>query len=211
MRKIILVDDHKIFRESLRKVLTYENIGEVIGEAGNGKELLELLEQHQPDLVLLDISMPIMDGIEAAMLATKKYPDLCILVLSSFGDEKYYFKMIESGVKGFVLKNAGLAELENAIGEVTSGGNWFSNELLKNIISSLSKKSTTDKATALTERELEILKHICAGLTNEQIAEKINLSFDTVKWHRANILSKTKSSNTASLVMFAIKNKLIEL
>jgi DNA-binding NarL/FixJ family response regulator len=211
MIKIILVDDHKIFRESLRRLLTSEGIAEIVAEAANGKEFLEVLETIQPDLVLLDISMPVMDGIEAATLAIKKFPDLCILTLSSFGDEKYYYKMIEAGVKGFVLKSSGLTELENAINEVVPGGNWFSNELLKNIISSLSKKNSQPKMAELTERELEILKLICKGLTNEQIAEEIHLSFDTVKWHRANILSKTQCTNTALLVMYAIKNELIEV
>ncbi len=126
MIKIILADDHKIFRESLKKLLASEKIAEVIAEAGDGKQLLELLKTHEPDLIVMDISMPNMDGIETTKKALELKPELKILTLSSFGDEKYYYKMVEAGVKGFVLKNSGISELEQAITEVTSGGSWFS-------------------------------------------------------------------------------------
>jgi DNA-binding NarL/FixJ family response regulator len=209
MIKIILTDDHKIFRESLSKLLISEQIAEIIAQAGNGKELLELLEQYKPDLILMDISMPIMDGVETSKKVMEKYPDIKILTLSSFGDEKYYYKMVEAGVKGFVLKNSGLSELEHAIREVSSGGNWFSNELLQKVIINISKPSS--KETDFTDREIEILKCICDGLTNDQIAEKIHLSPDTIKWHRNNLLSKTGCSNTAALIIYAIKHKIIEI
>jgi DNA-binding NarL/FixJ family response regulator len=209
MIKIILADDHKIFRESLRKLLEAEKIAEVIAEAGDGKQLLELLVIHDPDLVIMDISMPIMDGIETSKKAMEMKPDLKILTLSSFGDEKYYYKMVEAGVKGFVIKNSGISELEHAISEVSSGGSWFSNELLQKVIINISKSPNKDYE--ISDREIEVLKYICDGLTNDQIAEKIHLSPDTVKWHRNNLLSKTGSCNTAALVLFAIKNKLIEI
>ncbi|HEY4786994.1 MAG TPA: response regulator transcription factor [Bacteroidales bacterium] len=209
MIKILLADDHKIFRESLRKLLAAEGIAEVIAEAGDGKQLLDILEKHNPDLVLMDISMPVMDGIESTKKALEKYPDLKILTLSSFGDEKYYYKMVEAGVKGFVLKNSGISELEQAIKEVASGGSWFSNELLQKVIISISKSPS--KENEISDRESEVLKFICDGLTNDQIAEKIHLSPDTVKWHRNNLLTKTGCNNTAALVLYSIKNKLIEI
>jgi DNA-binding NarL/FixJ family response regulator len=209
MVQILLADDHKIFRESLRKLLASEMIAEVIAEAGNGKELLELLEKHKPDMILMDISMPVMDGIEAAKKAMEKYPELKILTLSSFGDEKYYYKMVEAGVKGFVLKNSGLSELELAIKEVANGGNWFSNELLQKVIINISKSST--KEAEFSDRETEILKFVCDGFTNDQIAEKIHLSPDTIKWHRNNLLSKTGCNNSAALIIYAIKKKIIEI
>jgi DNA-binding NarL/FixJ family response regulator len=209
MLKIILVDDHTIFREGIKTMLTAEGIAEIIAEAGDGKKFLELLPKHQPDLVLMDISMPVMDGIEATKKALEMYPDLIILTLSSFGDEKYYSKMIEAGVKGFLLKNTNIAELEQAILEVANGGSWFSNELLRKVIASM--KSTKSIQNELTDREIEILKLVCSGLTNEQIADQVNLSYDTIRWHRSNLLSKTNCSNTASLVMYAIKNKIIEI
>lgn len=208
MIKIILVDDHSIFRESLKRLLIAEKIADVIAEAKNGKEFLDIIENGMPDLVLMDIAMPVMDGIEATKKAIEKYPNLQILVLSMYGDEKYYLLMIESGVKGFVLKNADIKELEYAILEVASGGFWFSNELLRKIILSNAKKSQNEK---LTPREFEILQLICNGYSNEQMANLLHLSFDTIKWHRSNILSKTGCKNTASLIMYSIKQNLVEL
>jgi len=209
MLKIILVDDHTLFREGIKTMLVGEGIAEIIAEAGDGKKFIELLPQHSPDLVLMDISMPEMDGIEAAKKALEINPDLKILTLSSFGDEKYYSIMIEAGVKGFLMKNCSIAELEQAIVEVASGGTWFSNELLRKVIASMNKVKV--KEHDFSDREIEILKDVCNGLTNEQIADKINLSYDTVRWHRSNLLTKTSCSNTASLVMYAIKNKIIEI
>jgi DNA-binding NarL/FixJ family response regulator len=211
MTRIIIVDDHRMFRESLRKILTIEKVAEVIAEAANGNEFLSLLDHYTPDLVLMDIAMPELNGIEATKLAIAKQPNLKVLCLSSFGDEKYYFNMVEAGAKGFVLKNAGINELENAIREVVNGGSWFSSELLQKIIVSLNSKPKKSAVSDLTEREVEILKLVCESNTNEQIAEKINLSYDTVKWHRSNILSKTGCTNIAGLVIFAIKNQLIEI
>ncbi len=211
MIKIVITDDHRMFRESLRKILTIENVAEVIAEASNGIELLELLDEYHPQIILMDISMPGMDGIEATKKAIEKQPDVKVLTLSSFGDEKYYFSMVEAGAKGFVLKSAGIVELKNAIAEIAKGGSWFSTELIQKVITNLNAKPKKKIVSTLSERELEILKLICESLTNEQIAKKINISFDTVKWHRANILDKTACTNTAGLVIYAIRNKLIEI
>lgn len=208
MIKVFLVDDHSIFRESLKLMLTTQGIADVIAEAGNGKKFLELLPNHMPDIVLTDIAMPVMDGIEATKKALELYPDLKVITLSSFGDEKYYSQMIEAGVKGFLLKSTNVAELTQALAEVENGGSWFSNELLRNIIKNI--KKSKDIQDAFNDRETEILKLICEGLTNEQIANKINLSYETVRSYRSNLLAKTKCTNTASMVMFVIKNKIIE-
>lgn len=209
MYKIILADDHNIFRESLAFMLTKSGVAEIIGEASNGRELLKLLEQHTPDLVLLDIGMPIMDGCAAAKEATKLYPDLKILALSSFDDEMHYHKMIDAGAKGFIIKDTNKKELEQAITTVAGGGGWFSNELLRKVIKSFSNK--TASSNLLSEREVEILHHICTAKTNEQIAEELSISYDTVRKHRSNLLEKTGSSNTAALVMWAIRNKLVDI
>lgn len=209
MIKVILADDHKIFRESLRKMLVSESIADVIAEAGNGKQLLDLLEEYTPDVVVMDISMPVMDGVETTKKALQKNPQLKILTLSSFGDEKYYYKMVEAGVKGFVIKSSGISELEQAITEIHEGGCWFSNELLRKVIVNIGKSPA--KEMEVSDRELETLKLICDGLTNDQIAEKLHLSPETIKWHRNNLLSKTGCNNTAALVMYAIKNGLIQI
>lgn len=211
MIKLIIADDHAMFRESISKLLSMKKIAEVLAEASNGVELLKLLETHNPDLVLMDISMPEMDGIEATRKALVKNSGLKVLTLSSFGDEKYYFNMLEAGAKGFVLKSTTIAELEMAIKEVAGGGSWFSTELLQKVILNISAKPKKEDIVDLSDRELEILKLICENMTNEQIASRINLSYDTVKWHRANILTKTGCNNAVGLLLFALKNKLIEI
>ncbi|HEX2936928.1 MAG TPA: response regulator transcription factor [Bacteroidales bacterium] len=209
MIKVLLADDHKIFRESLRKMLVSEGIADVLAEAADGKQLLDLLEEYTPDVVIMDISMPVMDGVETSKKALQKNPHLKILTLSSFGDEKYYYKMVEAGVKGFVIKSSGISELEQAITEIHEGGCWFSNELLRKVIVNIGKLPA--KEMEISDREIETLKLICDGLTNDQIAEKLHLSPETIKWHRNNLLSKTGCNNTAALVMYAIKNGLIQI
>jgi len=210
--KLFLVDDHKIFREGLKNLIEVEQIGQVIAEAANGQDFINKLADPLPDLVLMDISMPVMDGIEATRRAREKYPDLVVLALSMHGDEEYYYKMIEAGVKGFLLKDSGIKEIEKAIHSVVEGESYFSNELLRKIISGMNKKSheTVPEKDGLSAREIEVLGLICEGLTNEEIGDKLCISAQTVKGHRSNLLAKTNCKNSASLVMYAIKNKLVQ-
>ena len=211
-RKVIIVDDHTLFRNGLRILLNNMENYHVIAEASNGKQFLELLEKEIPDLVLLDINMPVMDGIEAATFAHDKYPDLKIITLSMYGEEDYYYKMVNAGVKGFVLKNSDIKEVKNALDVVFEGGSFFSSELLQNLINSLkSAPKSKEVHTELSEREMEILILICQGLSNQEIGDKLFISKRTVDKHRANILEKSESKNTAQLVVYAIKNKLVEL
>ncbi len=211
--KIYLVDDHLIFREGLRNLIEIEGVGKVVGEASNGKEFYENFDKCDPDLVLMDISMPVMNGIEATKLAIEKNPDLKVMALSMHGDEEYYYKMIEAGVKGFLLKDSGIKEIERAISAVVNGDSYFSNELLRRIISNLGKpvEKETNNKSDISKREIEVLKEICNGLTNEEIGDKLFISAQTVKGHRSNLLSKTNCRNSACLVLYAIKNKIIEL
>jgi len=211
--KLIIVDDHLIFQQGLKTMINSRNIATVIGQATNGKDFIELLSHNKPDLVLMDIDMPQMNGLEATKKALELFPDLRIIIVSMFGDEEYYYKMIETGVKGFVLKSSGISELEMAIKEVMSGESYFSNEILRKIIQNISTKKTqkTIEIESLTEREIEVLNQICLGNTTEQIAKNLNISPKTVKTHRANLLEKTAAKNTASLIIFALKNKFIDL
>lgn len=212
--KIFLVDDHDMFRDGVKLLLASDNLAEVVAEARNGKEFLEKVGQVNPDVVLMDISMPEMDGIEASKLAHEKYPHLKILALTMFGDEKYYYQMIQTGIKGFVLKSAGISELIKAITEVARGDNFFSGELLYKLIQNITAGKNEANGTPsekISAREIEVLKLIASGLSNEDIAKHLNISLATVKTHRSNLLSKTASNNTASLIMFALKNKLIEI
>ena len=213
--KIVIVDDHDVLRDGLKFTLTQIEFADIIGEARNGKEFLELMETCVPDVILMDIAMPEMDGIEATKEILKTQPNLKIIALSMFGDEEYYFKMIHAGALGFVLKKSGINELEEAITEVANGKNYFSNELLRNIIVNITdnkiKKAISGVPAKLTKRELEVLQQICNGYTKIEIGEKLHISPKTVEGHRNNLLAKTGSRNTVSLVMYAIKNKLIEL
>lgn len=206
--KTVIVDDHNLFRNGLKFILNqFENI-EVVGEASNGKEFLILLENITlPDIVLLDINMPILNGIEAAKISLQKYPKLKIIVLSMYGESEYYNTMIDIEVNGFILKDCDNKELKEAIERVHAGGTYFSQEIL---ISLIKEKKSNEKIN-LTKREKEILELICKGYSNNEIAEKLFISQRTVERHRANLLEKTNSKNSISLVVFALKNKLVDL
>ncbi|HNQ68031.1 MAG TPA: response regulator transcription factor [Bacteroidales bacterium] len=208
--KVMIVDDHALFRNGLKLLLNSFPEFKVIAEAANGIEFLNSIDILPVDLVLLDIDMPEMDGIEAAQQALKKYPDLKIITLSMFGDEDYYYKMVEAGVCGFLLKDSDIDEVYSAMCSVVEGRNYFSQELLQNLLKNIKnpEESLADFLD-LSAREIEIISLICQGLSNIEIGEKLFLSKRTVEKHRANILEKTDTKNTASLVMFAIKNKIV--
>jgi len=208
---VFLVDDHKLFREGLR--LLIENILKVhdIHEASNGQQFLEMLGNVRPDLVFMDIDMPVMDGIRATELALSKIPDLNIIALSMYGDEDYYTRMMKAGAKGFILKNSGIVEVERAIEHVTAGKNYFSQEILSGLLQTMTIKKTDPKSGELSEREKEVLYHICKGLSNQEIADLLFLSKRTVDKHRENLLNKTGSRNTSGLVIYAIKNGIIDV
>lgn len=212
--KIVIVDDHILFRDGLKYVIEKLPAYKVIGEADNGKQFLEMIEIEKPDVVLMDISMPVMNGIEATEKALEKYPELKVIAISMYGDQEYYYKMINAGVKGFVLKQSGKNELETAIYEVLKGGNYFSQELLCRIITNFNDKQVTtsdNKVIKLTDRESEILQLVCSGLSNAEIGEKLFLSQKTVEGHKTKLLQKTNTKNSAGLIMFAIKNGLISV
>lgn len=210
--KITIVDDHALFRNGLKFLLNTNKDLQVINEASNGKELLELLDSVMPDIVLMDISMPVMDGIEATKRATERFPEIKVIALSMFGEEDYYYKMIDAGVKGFLLKNSEITEVTEAILQVNKGNSFFSQELLYNVIKNFKAQKETEEETAnLSKRELQVLEEICTGLSNQEIADALFISKRTVDKHRANLLSKTGSKNTANLIMYAIKNKLVSI
>ncbi len=209
---IIIVDDHSLFRNGMKLLLNNAGNFKVMAEASNGKEFLEILDKPIPDIVLMDIDMPVMDGIEATIKALEKYPSLKIIGLSMYGEEEYYYKMIDAGVSGFLLKNSDINEVKTALTTVNEGGKYFSQELLYKVVKNIkSTQINQDLMEALSERELEVLKQICIGLSNQEIAENLHISKRTVDKHRANLLDKTNSKNTAHLVMYAIKNKLIDI
>lgn len=209
--KICLVDDHNLFREGLKFLLSNSDLIQEIREAQNGKIFIEMLSYYAPDVVLMDIDMPIKNGIEATKESLQLFPDIKIIALSMHGNENFYTEMIDAGAKGFLLKNSKFEDVEKAIIEVYNGNNYFSNEILESIIKNLNKKNNTKKDTELTDREVEILYNICKGHSNQSIADMLNISKRTVDKHRENILLKTGLNNTAELVVFAIKNNFFEV
>ncbi len=208
--RVFLVDDHALFRNGLKGLLGLNGAFDVVGEAGDGREFLEKLPESGAEVALLDIDMPVMNGFDAAVRALERFPDLKIIVLSMHGDEEYYFRMVELGAKGFLLKSSEIEEVASAIEAVAKGGSWFSQELLQGLVGTLKTTPRSDEPEdGLSARELEVLPLICKGMSNQEIADELFISKRTVDKHRANILSKTGAKNTASLVVYAIKNGLV--
>jgi DNA-binding NarL/FixJ family response regulator len=211
--KVILVDDHKIFRDGFRLLLQSFPFVEVIGEASDGAEFLDLLKEKNPDIIFMDINMPNVDGVEASQQALDLFPDLKIIALTTFLDDDYLEQMLMAGVEGYMLKSAEIEEFEKAIQRVHLGGNYFSDE----IVSLLSDKLTTirkkkPKNTVLPElsgREREILTLICKGFGNKQIAVETKLSIKTIEKHKSRLFQKTQTFNTVNLVIYAFKYRLV--
>ncbi|MRT94314.1 response regulator transcription factor [Ancylomarina sp. 16SWW S1-10-2] len=208
---LALVDDHKMFRSGLRFLLNDIPEIKVVGEASDGLEFLDMAANKIVDIVLMDINMPNMNGLETTRKALKLYPKLKVIVLSMHDEEEYYDQMVDAGVQGFLLKNSGVEELNAALQAVINGGTYFSQELLVGILDKKKRKQFQTEVVKLTQRELEILKLICKGFCNNDIAEKLFISHRTVERHRSNLLSKTDCPNATSLVMYAVKNKIIEV
>lgn len=213
MIKVILVDDHKMFREGLKFALSQMEGIEVIGEASDGRQFLEVIKEKKPDVVLMDISMPKMDGVEATLSALQLDPEIKIITLSMFSDPEYYQKMVAAGTKGFLVKETGIEELRKAIGIVSEGGTYFSQQLLQNIIVNISNpvvKSSRNKIVDLTKREEEVLELICKGYSNKEVADALFISQKTVEGHKSNLMDKTNTKSAINLMLFAIKHQLID-
>lgn len=212
--KIFIVDDFALFRDGLKYMIEEIPGIRVSGEAANGKQFLESLDCEKPDLVLMDISMPVLNGIEATEKAIEKYPDLKIIALSMYGEPDYFYKMINAGATGFVLKQAGKNELEQAISKVSQGDCYFSPALLSDVVTRLNNLSASKPVKApgmLNDRETEIIRLACKGLSNAEIAEKLFLSSKTVEGYKTRLFKKTGSKNIAGLIMFAIRNGIYSL
>lgn len=211
--KIALVDDHTLFRTGLVGLLAQHPDYEVVADVGSGEEFLGLLPTLDVDVVFMDISMPGIDGSETTRRALAQRPELRIITLSMYGDEHFYSLMVECGASGFLLKDSDIEEVYAAIDSAMSGDSYFSSTLLDSLTRNMSRLATTasNDEDSLSEREIEILVEVCRGLSNQEIADKLFISKRTVDKHRANILEKTGCKNTANLVVFAIKNHLVEI
>ncbi|WPQ66557.1 response regulator transcription factor [Chitinophaga sancti] len=214
--KVAIADDHKIFRSGVINTLTpYENIS-VVFEAEDGVHLLEIMETQQPDVILMDLKMPNMDGIEATKKVREKYAHVKVIVLTMYEDDNFIVHLIEMGANAYLLKNAEPGEIYEAICTTYEKGFYFNENvnlaLLKKVMHKTKQqfKPTFRHEVPLTERELEVLRLICEELTTQQISEKIFLSPRTVEGLRQKLLEKTGAKNIVGLVMYAFRNGLIE-
>jgi len=209
--KIIIVDDHEIFRNGLKMVLGKLDYVDVVGEAANGQEFLDLIRKTTCDIVLMDIEMPIMSGIDATRIALKENPSLKVISLTMFTDDDYVQSMMDTGVKGFLVKNINKETLHKAITTVASGGNYYSEELFNFFTRKLNPKheNKNDNTIHFTAREKEILQLLSEGLSNKEIAEILYISERTVVGHKSNMLAKTGCKSAISLLAYALRNKLI--
>ncbi|MEI6121988.1 MAG: response regulator transcription factor [Bacteroidota bacterium] len=207
--RLAIVDDHEIFRKGLRIILNEIDEIKVMGEAQNGHELFEILKHQTIDVVLMDIRMPVMDGIEATKKVVEKYPNIKIIALTMFEEISYFNQMVEAGADGFLLKKTNKDELSRAIHQVLLDETYFSEEFISNVNKTQRPKSRL-MTIELTEREQEILELICKGMSNAEISKYLGISARTIDGHRAHLLEKTGTKNSPHLVMFAIKNGLIQ-
>lgn len=207
MIRVFIVDDHPVVIEGIHSLLQNENDMEWAGQAMNAQSCLGYFINNTADVVLMDISMPGMDGVELCAVMKEKYPGLFILGLSTYNQGLYIKKMMENGASGYILKNSSKEELIKAVHTVYEGGIYFSGEVGEAL--QAYQKSFKTEMPVLSSREKEILSLIAEGYTNPQIAEKIFLSQFTVDSHRKNLLAKLNVKNTATLIKFAVEHKLI--
>lgn len=209
--KVCIVEDYHLFREGIKLILNSSADFEVVAEFNNGKELTDVAGTLECDVILMDITMPVMDGYEATKIMSNIRPEIPVLVLSMLSDENSYHNMVSAGAKGFLLKECKAEELFRAIKSVAIGDNYFSQELLRKIIFTHGNQKSGKAVPDISDRELEVLELLCKGLTNVEIAEKLFISQRTVEGHRASMLKKTDTKNTISLILFAIRNGIIKL
>lgn len=207
--KIVIADDHKLFREGLKSLLAKEENFEVIGEATNGRELLELLADIRPDVVLIDLSMPEISGLEVLQEAKTKLPHIKFIVLTMYDDGQYVAKSVRNGAFGYLLKNADEEELKTAIRQVVlQHKKYFNPHISELLINSMAIQQP--RAQNLSEREQEVLYLVAQGKTTKDIAHELFVSTRTIETHRANIMKKLEVHNTAELIKKAMELKLID-
>lgn len=210
--RILVADDHAIVREGVHQLLSQEPDIEVVGEAADGAQAVDLARKLRPDLVLMDIGMPGMNGLEATRVLKAEQPQTDVLVLTMQEGEDYFFRLLQAGASGYVLKGAGSAELLSAIRAVRQGGVYLNPTMTKKVLGDVLKRPEQARAASdpLTPREREVLKLIADGMTNREIADELVLSLSTVQTHRLHIMEKLNLHNRTELVKYAIRRGLIE-
>ncbi len=211
---IAIADDYKIYRDGLKLCLATDKNLNVLFEADNGEELMEILKIQQPDIIIMDLNMPLLDGMEATKQIRKKYEQIKILVITMYDNDKFIIHLMENGAHGYLLKNAEPKEIIKAIYSVNENGYYFNDlvnkALLKKLVMKNNLKPSFNHNIELTEREQEVLKMICEEKTASEIGKEIFLSPRSVEGIRTRLIEKIGVRNTAGLVMFAVKNGLAE-
>lgn len=209
--RVLIADDHHVVRRGLVFFLRTQEEMTIIGEAGNGKEAVELARSLKPDIILMDLSMPDMDGIEATKIIKDEQPDIKILILTSFSDQDHVLPALEAGASGYQLKDIQPDELVNCIKKIMNGENQLHPKATSHLLSNLAKKDKQGRSQLdeLTKRELEVLKEIAKGKSNKEIASALFITEKTVKTHVSNLLSKLELADRTQAALFAVKNKLV--
>lgn len=212
--RLLLVDDHEIVRAGIRMLFLAEKDMEIVGEVGSGEEAIEAVQKLKPDVVIMDVAMPGMNGIEATQRIKKANPDTAVLALTMYEDEQYFFEMVNAGASGYIPKRAAPDDLVSAIRVVNRGNVFLHATLASFLMKDMMERTTPASETVveeLTPREQEVLTHIAEGLTNREIAEALVISVKTVDRHRENIMQKLNLHNRVELVKYAIEKGLISV
>jgi DNA-binding NarL/FixJ family response regulator len=211
--RILLADDHTILRSGLRAVLERQADLQVVGEASDGRQAIQETEKDRPDVVVMDVAMPILNGIEAARQITSRYPQVAIVILSMHSDEGYLLRALKAGARGYLLKDSAEGDLINAIRAVSGGKAFFSpvisRMLADDYMRQLQQRGVEDSYELLTTRERELLQLLAEGKSNKDIARLLNLSLYTVETHRSNILQKLNLHSVPELMLYAIRKGVI--
>jgi DNA-binding NarL/FixJ family response regulator len=209
--RVVLSDDHALVRQGFRRILEDEPGITVVAEGGTGAQAVELAKQHKPDVVVLDMAMPDMNGVQAARMILRERPQTRVLILSMYADEQYVRSALDAGVAGYILKNALDNDLTRAVRAVAAGQQYLSPELSSIVIKALQGKGgeSDDPWDQLTEREKQVLQLIAHGKSNKEIAVVLGLSVNTVAVHRANLMATLKVHKAAELVLYAVKKGLV--
>jgi DNA-binding NarL/FixJ family response regulator len=206
--RVVLADDHPLIREGFKSLLNKSEKFEIVGEAENGKELIEVATRIEPDVILTDVKMPFMNGLEAIEQLSKNFPAMRFIVLTMHEEREYVVNALKIGASGYLLKTVDGPELEKAIITIFHGGKYFS-PIVTNILAETVKKPDTNETGEITPREKEVLDLVSQGKSTKQIADQLNISIRTVESHRINMLKKMKVNNTAELIKKALELKLI--
>jgi two-component system, NarL family, response regulator NreC len=211
--RILLSDDHNILRDGMRLLLERQPGFVVVGEASDGRETLDLVQNHLPDVVVMDIAMPNMNGIEATRRITEKHPRMGVVILSMHYDESYVIRSLKAGARAYLLKDAVKSELIGAIHAVAEGRSFFSPKisriLQEDYVQALGRKGADDSYELLTDREREILQLVAEGKTNKEIANTLGLSLYTVDTHRTHILQKLNLHSVPEVILYAVRKGII--